>query len=271
MHGRIRRESTSSPNGKSVELVRAVRNSGQEILHDFCTSFVVSSTDLSNDCLSVSLGERLLDFLHHIKSVLFAFRVLSRTISVKVSVQVKHEILICPVWILDVLQVLQPIWEVTHSSVVITRKKNNVRLCTCFSDAIDDLLDSFTPFVHVQCVRLVDNAKDDFRAVGVLGRNLAPQINKIVIGNFTLTDNLSVVTSIVVDVDDGFAAVLEDFLDELVVLAEKVRIKRTIDRLLHELPTKRESDERCALFDEMGDLFDWRDYESSDLVPIIDT
>lgn len=124
------------------------------------------------------------------------------------------------------------------------REQNHLARRTSAPDRRHDLLARRSPDVDIQVVRLVHELEDHAVLGRVLGRQLRPQRDELVVSRAPLPDDAAVPPRKVVDVDHAVRPGAEARLHELVVLAEVVGIEVAAQLVVgEELPRDGQSEQ----------------------------
>jgi len=162
----------------------------------------------------------------------------------------------------------KPVAEGCRSSIVGSGEKHCVGGGTSGSNSVDDCLQSVGPSLDVEIVGFIHEPEDNLLVVGVESRHFGPKIRKLGIRRATLTDNSSIPSSVIVDIDDDVGAKSKGSVHDTLVGRQRGLIQGTSQRWLNILPSERNSEYVETFIGEVGQLRDGRNGELSGVASV---
>jgi hypothetical protein len=136
------------------------------------------------------------------------------------------------------------------------RQQDVLRGSSGFTDSFNRGLKGLCKRSHVgDIMRFVHQTEHDFRFRFILDGQLCPDVGELSVGRSTLSDDRTVPTTIVVQVQDGISTFAQDVLNELVVLGEPRSADGTSERTSNgRVPTERKSVHVGTVLAKVSDL-----------------
>lgn len=163
--------------------------------------------------------------------------------------------------------------EVSSTGVVCTGQQNHLRRGPSISDRSDDLLYRSSPGFDIEVMRLVHDAEDDLALALVFGRQCCPKGDELRIRWTTLSNDGTIPTGVVVNVNDTVSAQGQTALHQSVILAKVVRVQRATKVISNEeLPSRRQAENvEGIIVDEVPHLSDTAARYIIDLTLVLST
>jgi hypothetical protein len=197
----------------------------------------VTTTDLGNDGLATVGAEPRSKRSERVRDVVSgALCVCATVVGVEVAVYVEDELAGGAVRVLDCEKCRAAVLdESAGRSVVGTGEEEVLRSGTGLANSGDRSLDGCSPGRHCEVVRLVHQTECDVLLGLVLRGNLRPDIGELGVGGSTLTDDRTVPSGVVVQVDDAKRTGCQTTLDQLIVSSQDGCIKSAAKLVLDEV------------------------------------